>query len=179
MGFHADPALLRHDPFDADYGCALYGHVTSASSYFVLHPQFGPSCFLCDWTAMGENGFEVVPRDSLQRRVYLEPIGSSVEVEVGRVVRLTVDFSAGQLNVTLAAMAGFSAHRVKVSHWALCEDRPGCGLTIVAPKGQEVRGAWVFPATASEVVVSITWNVSTSTTSLPDHQVKPVVIAQE
>ena len=68
MGFHADSAILKHDPFDADYGCALYGHVTSASSYFVVHPVFGPSCFLC--TSSYQNILHsIVPADSVARRV--------------------------------------------------------------------------------------------------------------
>ena len=157
MGFHADPAMLKHDPFDADYGCALYGHVSSASSYLVLDPRFGPSCYLCDVQEVGASSWLVVPRDSLQRRVYLEPIGASVEVEAGRIVSALLDMSTRTLNVTLAPGSSFSSHRLRVQHWALCSARPGCGLQVSSPKVQEMRGAWTFPATASSAVVSITW----------------------
>ena len=162
MGFHADPALLKHDPFDADYGCALYGHVTSASSYLVMDPRFGASCYLCDVAVLGQARWEVVPKDSLQRRVYLEPIGASVEVEAGRIVTAVLDVQQRTLNVTLAPSAGFSVHRLKLQHWALCSIRPGCGLEVASPKVQLVRGAWTFPATAANAVVTVTWPASPS-----------------
>jgi len=169
MGFHADPALLKHDPFDADYGCALYGHVTSSSSYFVQHPDLGSVCYLCDH-GLDVHKIWIKPLDSLRRRVYIEPIGTSIEVDAGQIEHVVLDVETQKLNFTLMKSEGlFSTHRVKIVHWALCDMRPGCGAKIIEPKVTFVRGAWTFPATSgmsSTVVVS--WSSEKETAIEPD-----------
>ena len=164
MGFHADNALLRHDPYDADYGSALYGHVTSASSYYVQHPTFGPSCYLCDHQLSTNGDITITPLDSLHRHVYLEPLGTAVSVDVGRITSVLLSVANRTVVVSLAgsddASAVFSVWRVNVIHYALCTARPGCDIRIVSPAVKEVRGAWTFPYTSSSDTMTLSWSVS-------------------
>ena len=162
MGFHADNALLKHDPFDADYGCALYGHVTSASAYFVHHPSFGPSCYLCNLQQSSAGELTITPVDSLQRRLYIEPLGTAVALDVGRITSALLNMANRTVVLTLAgsedASAAFSLWRVSVIHYALCEVRPGCDIHIASPAVKENRGAWTFPFTSSSATVTLTWS---------------------
>ena len=166
MGFHGDNALLKHDPFDADYGCALYGHVTSATSYFVQHPTFGPSCYLCNYRQSAAGEWTIVPVDSLHRRVYLEPLGTAIAVDVGRITSVLLSMANRTVVVALADEVGeFSAWRVSVVHYALCGVRPGCDLRVVSPAVTEVRGAWSFPVSSNSPTVTLTWGGSESDSS--------------
>ena len=174
MGFHADNGKLVHDPFDADYGCALYGHVTSASAYFVHHPTLGPSCYLCNFhyhaaAAPGADAADVTiePLDSLHRRLYLEPLGTAIAVDVGRIRSALLSMANRTVVLTLeaaeseaeeaGAAAWFSQWRLSVDHYALCEARPACDIRITEPAVKEVRGAWTFPYTANTATVTLAW----------------------
>lgn len=162
MGFHGDNALLKHDPFDADYGCALYGHVTSASSYFVHHPTFGQSCYLCNHNESASGDIVITPLDSLHRRIYLEPIGTAISLDVGRITSVHLNMANRTVVVLMAPVQdptiSFSEWRVSVTHYALCDKRPGCDIHIVAPSVEEDRGAWTFPFKQPRAAIRLTWS---------------------
>ena len=96
MGFHLDPAILQLDPYSGDFGIGFYGHVHLAASIFVLHPLHGSLCFLCDASPAVDTpsappmptspspAFLITPRDSIHRRVFLEPFGVLLELQAGR-----------------------------------------------------------------------------------------------
>ena len=126
----------------------------------MLNPQFGPLCYLCNFRVADNSTqiFTVEPVDSLHRRIYLEPIGSSVEVEVGRLVRVRLDMQSKSLLVRLSGNDGlFSRHRLRVQHWADCGAREGCGIRVVKPAVTEDRGAWTFAASEDETEVLLSW----------------------
>ena len=167
MGFHGDNAVLRHDPYDADYGCALYGHVTSSTSYYVQHPTFGSSCYLCNYHQSAAGELTITPLDSLHRRLYLEPLGTAIAVDVGRITSVVLSMANHTVVVALAgsmdASVAFSEWRVSVIHYALCVVRPGCDIRIVSPAVTEVRGAYTFPHTSSSATLTLTWSDEPST----------------
>ena len=161
MGFHGDNALLKHDPFDADYGCALYGHVTSATSYFVHHPTFGPSCYLCNYHQSATGDIIITPLDSLHHRLYIEPLGTAISLDVGRITSVQLNMANRTAVVAMAGSedpsAAFPAWRVSVVHYALCSARPGCDIHISSPTVHQMRGAWTFPCMTRTATVTLTW----------------------
>ena len=89
MGFHADARHLFHEPWIGDWGLALYGHAVLSTSYLVRHPTLGWQAYLGDLTVNGDNKDERVtlqPRDSYHRRMFLEPIGTALELDTGEFV---------------------------------------------------------------------------------------------
>lgn len=82
--------------YSGDFGVGFYGHVQLAASVYTIHPLHGPLCYLCDATSSHTDGgaTTIVPRDSIHRRVFIEPYGVLVEVVAGTLSSVTVDSSA-------------------------------------------------------------------------------------
>jgi hypothetical protein len=68
----------------------MFGHVQLATSVFVSHPEHGPLCYLCDAT-LDQTTTTIVPRDSIRRRVFIEPLGVLVQVMAGVLQSVAVD----------------------------------------------------------------------------------------
>ena len=155
MGFHLSPKHLKLHRYSGDFGLGLFGHVQLAASVFVLHPIHGPQCYLCDATAsatLGPNVTTIVPRDSIRRRVFIEPLGVLVEVMAGVLSSVSVATSARTFSLQLLDDGLASKFRVKVSTPSL--NRPGKAAGV-APVGKPlplVRGAFELPVTPSATV---------------------------
>ncbi len=138
-----------------------------AAAVFVLHPEHGALCFLCDATALSPNGsVTLTPRDSVRRRVFLEPLGVLIEVEAGGLVDVTLDLGPQQQRdqqqrdrwLHPSADASFTVrlhddglttrYRVRLSTPSL--DRPGLklGVRMLTGGGKLVRGAYEVPLSA-------------------------------
>lgn len=134
----------------------LYGHVQLAAAIYLDHPVHGPLCYLCD--AKSPPGHErggatvIVPRDSIRRRVFIEPYGVLVEVMAGALDSVSVDASARTFSVQLVDDSLASKFRVKISTPSL--HRPGQleGVAPVSPL-PKVRGAYELPAKPTATVV--------------------------
>ena len=188
MGFHLDPAILELDPYSGDFGIGFYGHMLMAASVFVRHPDHGALCFLCDAAAAAadalaaaapppmastsSNGravatsssYTITPRDSVRRRVFLEPLGVLVEVDAGRLVGVALDLdldenadgttrTARALNsstftVHLADDGLASAYRVRIETPSLARPALQLGVTILSSGASLVRGAYQVPLSA-------------------------------
>ena len=99
MGFHADPGVLRHDPYSGDHGIGFFGAALLSGSYVLRDPLQGGrwACYLCDllppdqappapaaggwdWAAAAAAApaddaaaerLLLVPRDAYHRRLFL------------------------------------------------------------------------------------------------------------
>jgi len=157
MGFHLDPAILELDPYSGDFGIGFFGHMLMAASIFVRHPDFGPLCFLCDSSAtataakaMGTTAdgalYRIVPRDSVRRRVFLEPLGVLLEVEAGRLV--SVDLNGRRFTVHLADDGMSTRYRVRISTPSLTRPALKAGVSMLTRGATLVRGAYQLPLSA-------------------------------
>lgn len=156
MGFHLAPKYLELDPYSGDFGVGFYGHVQLAASIYTIHPIHGPLCYLCDVRPSSTDGgvavTTIIPRDSIRRRVFIEPYGVLVEVMAGAIVSVTVDTSARTFSLHLKDDGLASNFRIKIltpSH-----NRPGQVEGVVpTPALRKVRGALEVPVTPTATVV--------------------------
>ena len=82
MMLHMMPHVLEFDPHSGDYGLGFFAHTLEAGAYYVMHPEFGPLCYLCD-LSIASDVTTITPRDSYRQRVYLEPLGLDLTLEAG------------------------------------------------------------------------------------------------
>lgn len=156
MGFHLSPKYLELDPYSGDFGVGFYGHVQLAASIYVEHPLHGPLCYLCDINASGSVGGSttITPRDSIRRRVFIEPYGVLIEVMAGAVVSVAVDPSARTFTLLLKDDSLPSKFRIKISTPSL--NRPGRmeGVALTKPSSLPmVRGAYELPVAPTAMLV--------------------------
>jgi len=97
------PSIQALDPYSGDFGVGFFGHGELQASYFVQHPVYGPSCYLCDAQTSSLPGGKTVitPRDSVRRSVFIEPLGLMLEVRSGALLSAVYDASARTVALTL------------------------------------------------------------------------------
>jgi hypothetical protein len=160
MGFHADPSLLQHDGYTADYGMAFFGHSQLSSSYLVQHPDIGLVAYLGDLVQI-ENDWGLVPRDSYSRRVYLEPIGTAFELDSGSFSFVSINMATSTIQVNLVANSNlFTTFKLRIARKAMCSIRPGCNLKITSPSSPSMsKGAYIIPFqnNGTTAIVSLSW----------------------
>ncbi|EIE25381.1 hypothetical protein COCSUDRAFT_61600 [Coccomyxa subellipsoidea C-169] len=135
MGFHGDPAVMRHDPYSGDFGIGFYGHTHNAGAY-LLYKQLGVEwlCFLCNHVVISQDSssanalpsshmprpvdtvIRMTPRDSYHQRIYIQPLGLYLLAEAGEFDSLQIDFGSRTANVSFRALEGTltSRHRMRV-----------------------------------------------------------------
>ena len=164
MGFHLNPKILNLDPYSGDFGIGFFGHVQLQASYYVRHPVHGPLCFLCDSSDSDGGGaatqrstaIVITPRDSVRRKVFVEPFGVMVEVAAGVLVSAEVDDSARTISVTLSASDGLSSKfRVLVSTPSVHREGQTQGVHLVTDGAAKVRGGFEFPLTTTKVTFAV------------------------
>ncbi len=100
-GFDANPAILKFDPYTADYGIAFYGYAYSAGAYAANSGEFG-------WLGFGCNIEEkagtvtILPRDAFRKRVYIGSLGLWLTLDAGKFEKVTVKDGGSSVQVTLA-----------------------------------------------------------------------------
>ncbi|MCY2931062.1 MAG: DUF5695 domain-containing protein, partial [Planctomycetota bacterium] len=139
MSFHATPDVMEFDPYTSDYGCHFYGYCRNAGAYLVKDEEFGWLGFGADVTTDGAT-VRVRPRDAFGRRVFLAPLGLWLTLESGRFENVTMDLSAGEVTVALAAAQPHTpSARLIVEQPA---KGPGPAAYRPAAPLPLVRGAW-------------------------------------
>jgi len=153
MGFHLDPEFLQLDPYSGDFGVGFFGHVQLASSYFVVHPVHGPLCFFCDLTSTGADHYSIVPRDSVRRKVFIEPVGVSIEVVSGSLETVVFRPSAvgEELVVELRDDGSATKFRIKVLTPSVHRAGHSLGVRIVTEGSVMSRGFFELPLNVSTV----------------------------
>ena len=170
MGFHSYPFVLKHDPHSGDYGLGFFGHSLEASSYLVLHSQFGWLCFACNLgpapnpaTPLAVVSFAMV--DSYRIRTFIEPLGLDLVMQAGNLQQITLDLGNQTPAITfspaLAAPAckgGKHAARpysfIRLVATKTTTTRPGAAFSLFdGTTGQPcpiVRGAFQVTPTADD-----------------------------
>jgi len=156
MGFHLDPAILELDPYSGDFGVGFFGHVHLAASYYVHHPSHGPLCYLCDAiNPTSTTNVTIFARDSMRKRVFIEPLGFFLEILAGRIESVNVNLSSQSVTVNFAKDTMAHFHRLKVRTPSL--KRPAAtGYRIVSPETpQSPTNIYQFPSTTTSVVITV------------------------
>ncbi len=148
-GFDCDPAILRFDPYTADYGIAFYGYARNAGAYVMKHPEFG-------WLAFGgemredEMGLHVLPRDGFRRRVYLAPCGLWLTLEAGTFQKVSYDTKKGVVQIILdAATSATPKASLRVEEF-LPTRHFSVGARVLSP-----LGTYTIPLSAKPTVVTL------------------------
>jgi hypothetical protein len=153
MAFHAFPDTLKSDPVSGDFGLNFFGHAENSATYVVQHPDFG-------WLAFGGtasitgNTVTVTPLDSLQRRLYLAPVGLWLTLDAGQFQSVELDTMTHAVHVTLGpADPSTPAARLRVEQPAKIA---GVGTYAVSGSPSKERDAYVVTlgATAARVDLS-------------------------
>lgn len=129
----------------------------------VNHPTIGLACYLCNMNAGGAGStanlhateITIKPVDLYRRRVYVEPLGLYLTLDVGTFESLTLDMAAKKVSITFNSMAfdncTYSNRRLRVEK--LSTKRPGINFKV--GRFEVVRNAYVVPA--STVTVDVTY----------------------
>lgn len=148
-GFDCDPAILRFDPYTADYGIAFYGYARNAGAYVLNHPEFG-------WLVFGgevredEMGVHVLPRDGFRRRVYLAPLGLWLTLDAGTFQKVVYNAKLNRVEIVLdpaTSSAPKAVLRVE-------EFLPAQHYVLEKPLPME-RGAIVVPLSTKPTVLHL------------------------
>lgn len=123
VAFHSFPDTMKWDGYSGDYGCSYLGHVLASRTYLVDHPDFG-------WVSFGGNAEEtgckvtVQPLDTVQRRIYVAPMGLAVEFDAGVISNFVYDSARKSLVVNWEKADGENATNATM----LWEDTVGSGV---------------------------------------------------
>jgi len=156
MMMHMEPHILDFDPHSGDFGLGFFGCSLSSASYFVVHPQLGPVCYLCNLLdqQVSLGMFVLEPADLYHRRVYLEPLALSLVLETGTFKTLSLNMGAKKIVIEFQAMAydncTYPSRRLRVAK--MSGTRPGTDFQMDFPLS---RGAYVVPVTKD--TVTLTW----------------------
>lgn len=171
MAFHSDPEHMFFDVASGDHGLAYYGHSHITSSFFVVHPDFGPLCYYCDLASTesepassppsASSTFTVAPRDSYRKKVYVAPLGLQIISDAGTIESVVLTTAA--MSVTGVTIVFSAVGKQPLSRFRL-RLLTRSGSKTFAAKGLEVtRGGYdVTPASVS----SNAQGVGGSTTSV-------------
>jgi hypothetical protein len=152
-----EPHILDFDPHSGDFGLGFFGCSVQSGAYYVHHPEIGEACYLCNLAPGGPAGSaKISPVDLYKRRVYFEPLGLYVTLDMGTFESLTLNMAEKKIAVTFNPMSldniTYSARRLRVDK--LSESRPGTGHKVSGSYKFE-RGAFVVPEATG--TVDITW----------------------
>lgn len=153
--FHSFPDRMAFDPYTGDYGPNFFGHAWNTATYVVQDVEFG-------WLAFGGNlkvqnkRVTVEPRDSFRQRVYLAPLGLWLTLDSGQFEQVTLDASAGTVDVRLAPGDAYTSNALlrieQPAHVA------GVGAIGPSEKLTMERGAYVVPLGKTSVSVRLQVN---------------------
>ena len=162
--FHAYPHILEHDAYSGDYGLGFFGSSLESSSVFVVHPTRGPLCYLCDASALNSTtnmSYTIAPKDAYRQRVYLEPIGTYIQLDAGVIDHL--EFRPSECSISVffadpdATPAGFQSYeylRLRVDKVAReSANRSASNFTLTSPIGvRKSRSAFEIPPSTDAVI---------------------------
>ena len=94
-GYHTDPWVHGFDPLSTAGAIGLWGSLNGLGSYLVRDEHFGLVGLGCDVSA--SRGYTIIPKDGLYKRVYFQPIGVGVELDVGRFTKVAASESGTTL----------------------------------------------------------------------------------
>lgn len=145
-----------------DFGLGFFGCSVESASYFVNHPDLGPSCYLCNMAGAASGpgadltagAITIKPVDLYRRRVYLEPLALFLTLDAGTFDTVTLDMAAKTIGVTFNSMAfdncTYTDRRLRVEKMSAA--RPGTAFKIAT--FPVVRNAYVVPESTSTVTIT-------------------------
>eukprot|EP00659_Diplonema_papillatum_P017105 gene17105-26244_t len=149
MGFHTHPFIMDYDPHSGDYGLAFFGHALNVGSYVVQDKQLGWLCYLCDITPT----LLVTPRDSLQRRMFLEPIGMWVDSRAGDIASAQIDMASQK--ITFAFLSSTDSSSIALSVTFPSANRPGASIKVISPTTSTMARNVIFVPVVSGVATTV------------------------
>jgi hypothetical protein len=147
-GFDADPAILKFDPYTADYGIAFYGYARCAGAYVMKHAEFGWLGFGCE-VQQGKDGILIFPKDAFRRRVFIAPLKLWLTLESGSFESVQFNPVTQRVQIVLAPATATHTARLRV------EKTVGGAGFVVSPPQAKVRDAYEIPISLKSTVVNL------------------------
>lgn len=144
-GFDCDPAILKFDPYTADYGIAFYGYSRCAGAYVMKDPEFGWLGFGCEVQPTAK-GVRIVPRDGAGKRIFIAPISAWLTLDSGRFQYADYDPATGSVSVAFG-------HDNDDTRAARLRVESTTAKPVLAPTEplRKERGAYVIPLSEEKV----------------------------
>ena len=98
--FHSNPDMMHWDPYSGDYGMGFFGHVYSAATYLVNHPEFGWIGFGGE---VGNDGdtITITPHDGVRTRLFIAPAALWLTLDAGKIASARYDPKSGRVTLML------------------------------------------------------------------------------
>ena len=109
--FHSYPQNLRWDTYIGDYGPNFFGHAITTGTYVVNHPDYGWQAFGGNVTQSG-GWVNILPRDSLRRRVYIAPFGLYLTLDAGTFDAVAINTATHAVRIRLSPSAPFTPNAI-------------------------------------------------------------------
>lgn len=145
--FHSNPDLMKHDPFNGDYGSAFYGYAYGIGSYLARDPVFGAIGFGGITQEQG-SVTSIAPKDGFRTRVFLAEPGLWLTLDAGKFARVDYDRSKQEVTVRLDAATAFAPR----AYLSVESTTAGPGYRPAASFTQQ-RGRLVIPLDQTETSV--------------------------
>ncbi len=152
-GFDADPAILKFDPYTADYGIAFYGYARNAGAYAIKDPEFGWLGFGCE-LQQAEARIRILPRDAFRQRVFIGPAHLWLTLDAGAFVDVIYEPKSGLVRATLAP----ADHATRTALLRVTDTSTSgpTGPQYTAPaRLAKVRDAYAIPLAAKPVTLDL------------------------
>lgn len=149
--FHANPDLLKFDPYTGDYGTSFFAHAYTTAAYLVKDATFG-------WLGYGglvdQSGATVAitPKDSFRNRLFIAPAGLWLTLDAGKFQRAEYDAASGRVRVFLDS-ATRHAPKAYLNVQTTVAGKPAYRP---ASYDAEVRGSYVYDLSTRPTVVELT-----------------------
>jgi len=155
MMWHAVPHVMDFDPHSGDFGLGFFGNALESGAYYVVHPELGPACYLCDFSSAPAGAVTITPRDGYRIAAFLEPLSLYMQAECGVFSSIKFEPAEQKITAVFAADAPCTALRLRLTKTSTA--RPG---TAFAVKGAKlVRGAYELPpAKGAETPLVVTYD---------------------
>lgn len=152
--FHSWPDTLKWDGYSGDYGPGFLGLVLGSGTYVAQHASFGLLAYggVLEST---DNKVNVQTNGPVTRRVFIGPLGVTINADAGSISSFSYESSSGAISVVLTQLSGAP----KAAAAVLWIDKSGdsASYRISSPEATSERSGWRIPLTANgDVIVELT-----------------------
>ncbi|KAI1807479.1 hypothetical protein F4811DRAFT_505974 [Daldinia bambusicola] len=158
--FHSRPDTLKWDGYSGDFGPGFLGLVLGSGTYVAQHATFGLLAYGGVLSSTGNDAdtdkeVVVTPSSPVARRVFIGPLGVTINTDAGSISIFSYDASSGAISITLTQLTGAPRAAAAV----LWVDRSGDSDTyrVSSPEATQERGGWRIPLEYDgDVVIELT-----------------------
>lgn len=151
--FHSWPETLAWDAYSGDYGPNFVGLTLGSASYLVEDPDLGLVAYGGTVVSSSDDAVSMQPRDAIRKKVFVGPLGITIEVNAGVVQEVVYAGGNGTVSVTLAQLDGVPKAAAAIM-WVSTEAGSST-YTVTGPNVTEAKLGWQIPLDSGSVTVDV------------------------